>query len=482
MQVKKFTKVLLAALVVALVFSCAAYAGPVKGFKTKYLESPNWEPNTKKAINQMFDAYGKASPNYNPKCPAYAVFDCDNSITVLDVEEQLAIYQLEHLRFAIKPEQMFDILVTGVPDIDKDLGEDWGHQTVRKAANDCAKAYAKLYAKGWVKVDRSQEKNMAKWMATDDWKEFATKARWMYDAVCDVYDAAVGYPWITYWFAGMTPKQVQTLAAESHKFYGNKPAEFWDKITWTSPAGYPSECGQLKIKFNKGVGVTKELKELIACLDYNGIDMWINSASHLDPIKAVPGVFGLKGVDGIVAMTNKIKNGKITNEYDYDFHPQTQGIGKSQTIDKIIRPKYQGHGPIFGAMDSQGDFNFCTEYKDTAVVLIMNRGRKDDAGILSAVAVWQNKNGIDAKKAWEMGDTRYCLQGRKEAGAICLPQCESLLLKKEDKPVLLSAKAEKWLAELESGKSVKEVINGNSKLNGKTDAKGFPMFKGYKSR
>ncbi|MBQ0055401.1 MAG: hypothetical protein KBS54_04565 [Synergistaceae bacterium] len=474
---KRFTKIAVAAMAFVMIFSCVAMAAQVT-----YLKSPYWEPNTKKAINQMFEAYGKTSKGYNPNCKPYAVFDCDNSITVLDVEEQLAIYQLEHLRFAIKPEQMFKVLTAGIPNIDESMGEDWGNLTVRKAANDVCKAYAKLYAKGWVKADRSQEKNMAKWMATDDWKEFAAKARWMYDAICDYFDAAVGYPWITYWFAGMTPKQVQDLAAESHRFYGNKPAEFWDKITWTSPAGYPSECGPLKIKFNKGVGVTAELKELIAALDANGIDMWINSASHLDPIKAVPVVFGLKGVDGIVAMTNKIKNGKLTWEYDYDLHAQTQGLGKSLTIDKCIRPKYKGRGPIFGCMDSQGDFNFCTEYKDTKVVLIMNRGRKDDAGILSAIAVWQNKNGIDAKKAWSMGDTRYCLQGRREAGAVCMPTSYSLLLKKEDKPVLLSAKGEKWLEMLEGGMSPKDLINSETKLKGKKFYDGKPAFAGYKAR
>jgi hypothetical protein len=432
---KKYARVITIALVAVMVLSCAAFAAPktkAKRVKKSYkmakvvkapkklvlLQSPNWEPHAKLVLNQMLTLYGYGGAKHTENPRPYAVFDCDNSITILDVEEQLAIYQLEHLRFAVKPDQMYNVLVTGVPDVNKDLGEDYGHTTVAKVAKDAAAAYAKLYAKGWVKADRSQEKHMSEWMATDDWKEFATKARWLYDAIDDNFDSRVAYPWITYWFAGMTPKQCQALATESHKFYSSLVAKYpsaWKKMKWTSPANYPgSEGGQVTIGFNQGITVTPELKELFAALDADGIDAWINSASYLDVIKPVPGVFGLKGVDGIVAMTNIVEKGKITNKYDYALHDQTQGIGKSTTIVKCIAPKYKGRGPILGVFDSQGDFNFVTEFKDTAVGLCLNRQRKDDAALCAAIAIWQDKNNIDLKKAQAMGDTRYVLQGRNE--------------------------------------------------------------------
>jgi hypothetical protein len=231
---KKYARVITIALVAVMVLSCAAFAAPktkAKRVKKSYkmakvvkapkklvlLQSPNWEPHAKLVLNQMLTLYGYGGAKHTENPRPYAVFDCDNSITILDVEEQLAIYQLEHLRFAVKPDQMYNVLVTGVPDVNKDLGEDYGHTTVAKVAKDAAAAYAKLYAKGWVKADRSQEKHMSEWMATDDWKEFATKARWLYDAIDDNFDSRVAYPWITYWFAGMTPKQCQALATESHR-------------------------------------------------------------------------------------------------------------------------------------------------------------------------------------------------------------------------------------------------------------------------
>lgn len=56
---------------------------------------------------------------------------------------------------------------------------------------------------------------MQKMQAGDDWKEFATKARWLYDAIGDTMDVSVSYPWITYWFTGMTPQQVYGMAHEA---------------------------------------------------------------------------------------------------------------------------------------------------------------------------------------------------------------------------------------------------------------------------
>ena len=59
------------------------------------LQKEGWDPTVRQSINEMFVLYGKGSPNYNPSIRPYAVFDFDNTVSILDVEEQLAIYQLE---------------------------------------------------------------------------------------------------------------------------------------------------------------------------------------------------------------------------------------------------------------------------------------------------------------------------------------------------------------------------------------------------
>ena len=42
---------------------------------------------------------------------SYVVFDFDNTCSIFDVEEQLAIHQLKTMTFAITPEKLPDVLV-----------------------------------------------------------------------------------------------------------------------------------------------------------------------------------------------------------------------------------------------------------------------------------------------------------------------------------------------------------------------------------
>ena len=447
---------------------------------TVMLQREGWDPTVRQSLNEMFVLYGKGSPNYNPSIRPYAVFDFDNTVSILDVEEQLAIYQLEHMRFAVKPEQMYAVLTTGVPDINMDLGKEYNNLTVATVAADAAAAYKRLYAQGYVSPAGVYGEKMQKMQAGDDWKEFATKARWLYDAIGDTMDVSVSYPWITYWFTGMTPQQVYGMAHEAFVHYRKASADpaFWQKRKWQSPAAYKgSKAGQITVSYKQGITVSPEIQELFHALEANGFDAWVCSASFIDVISAAvsPEVFGIEGVDGVLAMTNKEQNGKYINAYDYDFHAQTQGKGKTLSISKLIAPLYRGRGPVFVAFDSQGDFNFVSEYADTAVGLALNRARKDDAGILAAVALYQNQKKLTVAKAVQQGNTRYLLQGRNENGGYLWPRPEVQQLGK-DKPELLSSKAEGWLKKLESGTTVPVLINDAPKLTGK-----LKTYDGYKS-
>lgn len=205
-------------------------SGDVHGFSRWrsgycHVAARGWDPTVRQSLNEMFVLYGKGSPNYNPSIRPYAVFDFDNTVSILDVEEQLAIYQLEHMRFAVKPEQMYAVLTTGVPDINMDLGKEYNNLTVATVAADAAAAYKRLYAQGYVSPAGVYGEKMQKMQAGDDWKEFATKARWLYDAIGDTMDVSVSYPWITYWFTGMTPQQVYGMAHEAFVHYRKASAD-----------------------------------------------------------------------------------------------------------------------------------------------------------------------------------------------------------------------------------------------------------------
>ena len=459
---------------VQAVTSATSVQSSVQGVQ---LESANWDPTVKASINRFLQTYGNQSPTYNPNEKPYAVFDFDNTTSILDMEEQLLIWQLDHLAFAIAPDQMEAVLLTGIPQDKLNLtyganDGDGNPVQIRDAIHDAAATYKVLYNKHLVTVHGSELSDSAKNLP--EYQEFKAKMRWLYDAIGDTMDASVSYPWVTYWFTGMTSDDVYNLAFQCDAYYDN-PAQgqTWSKGFYASPAGMTSKAGAVSVSYKLGVTVTPEIKELYGALAANGIDVWICSASPIDVIRAARDYFKLPGVTGIVAMTNKKDtDGRYINQYDYDLHAQTQGVVKALTISKVIAPKYNSRGPAFAAMDSQGDFNFCTEYKDTKEVLVVNRQRSDDAALTAGIAIWQKRHGVTLDIANTAGDTLYVLQGRDENNGTFWPEDNTLLLGKKNKS-FLSEKGLKAIDDLDKGKTIAQVLQDNTKLKD---------YQGYKTR
>ena len=288
--------------------------------------SANWTGDARQTLQDFLRLYGKGSGSYASNNKPYAVFDFDNTTSILDVEEQLEIWQLEHLAFAIKPEQMETVLLTGIPAAKLNLtygaadGEGRPVQ-IRAAIKDAAQAYDALYKKGYVSTSG---KDLSPTVQKDtDYQDFVAKMRWLYDAIGETMDASVSYPWVTYWFTGMKPQEVYKLACACDKYYGDKSrGQTWNKGKFTSPDR--GAAGSVAVSFKQGITVTPDVKDLYRALDKHGVDTWINSASPLDVVRAAVATFKIPGVDGIVAMTNKLdKNGRYVNAYDYDLHAQT---------------------------------------------------------------------------------------------------------------------------------------------------------------
>jgi phosphoserine phosphatase len=409
------------------------------------LQHSDWNPEVKKALNDMIQA-NKGKPN------KYVVFDFDNTCSIFDVEEQLAVYQLQVMAFdeTVDAAKLKDILAT---ELNKDYFEKPAPASVDYCENpdatyqdwidDIADAFQKLLDKGYKFTPAGlSEEDQAKIQADDDWKEFATKMRAMYDCVFDSESAAVAYPWVLYWFTGMTHEEVYELAYRSHDTYRKVPSTY---ETWTT-AGEGSRIGAVSYEWTSGTQVSENIVELMAALKNNGIDVWVCSASATDPIRAAIDVFGLHDVvTGMLAMTNKY-NGVFENAYDYDTgcawtpvagdptnagwtegtvptKAQTQGKGKVTAIQNVCGPAYNC-GPIAGFMDSTGDYNFCTEFEDLEVVCCFNRASRkvtDGGGVIAEVAVYQADTLYKgAESMYDVartdGDTLYVLQGREENG------------------------------------------------------------------
>ena len=400
-----------------------------------------WNPEVKEALNAMIAKYdGDDAGNKN----RYVVFDFDNTCSIFDVEEQLAVYQLQVMAFAesVNASKLADILATG-------LKKEYFKSPAPASADYCANAdatyqdwidditaaYQKLIDKGYKFTPAGlSEADQARIQADDDWKEFATKMRAMYDCVFDSESADVAYPWVLYWFTGMTHDQVYDLATASHTKY-KKVATTTE--TWET-AGKGSKLGACDYTWTSGTAVSVNIVELMSALKKAGINVWVCSASATDPIRAAIDVFGMHDVvSGMMAMTNKYDE-VFDNAYDYKTgyawmpqsgdrwveattlnatKAQTQGKGKVTAIQNVLGPVYGNHGPIAGFMDSTGDFNFCTEFEDLEVVLCFNRASRkvtDGGGLCAEMAVYEAGNGMTYSTRGD--DTLYLLQGRDETG------------------------------------------------------------------
>ena len=408
--------------------------------KKKQTTRRNWADDVKKAVNDFIDAYGKNSANYNPN--SYVVSDFDNTCSIFDVEEQLAAYQLQVMAFKIEPSALADVLKTDLPDLtatkaDKDYTLVEGAHSYQDWIDDITAAYSYLYTEyGPFTAAGLDTAKQATVQADPQWLEFAAKMRAMYDVVYDNESAAVAYPWVLYWFTNMTEDEVYNLAKASHEKY--KAVET-SEVTWTSPESVSSKVGQVKYKWTSGTQVSQNINEMFEAFQNNGIKVWVCSASATDPIRAAVDVWGLhdKGT-GVLAMTNKLENGKYVNQYDYEAgyawfanadgtwtkgtvptKAQTQGAGKVTAVNNVLGKLY-GCGPLAGFMDSTGDYDFCTVYESLKLVICFNRATRkvtDGGGVIGEMAIYERDTlGYDLAKANAAGDTLYVLQGREENG------------------------------------------------------------------
>ena len=470
--------------------------------KTVLLARNDWAADVKAALNDLMTTYGKygTSPAEKP----YAVFDFDNTSSIFDVEEQLSIYQLSVMAFAIEPNNMKAVLLSDLLDVDRDLTEyGYGKGSLNDWIADITAAYAALWeaygpftAKG-VAADR-----LDGMQADPQWQEFATKMRALYSLVYDAQSSNVAYPWVTYWFAGMTEDEIYDLALKGFNEYKDVDSS---TVTWTSPETLESKAGVVSYEWTSGIQVTENIKELWRALDANGIDVWVCSASATGVIKAAVDTFGLhEYCTGMLGMTNQTDDsGKYIAACDVEngccyyadwdggwtqmtrpTKAQTQGVGKVTAITNAIVPEYGGHGPIAGFMDSTGDFNFCTEFKTLRLVVCFNRANRkvtDGGGLCAELAVYQKDTlGYDLAKANAAGDTLYVLQGRDENGKRTLRSSnKTLLLGQSEETLFKNADNEAQLQKMiDDNMTTKDILNTWS-VKQKANENGFVFDTGF---
>ena len=401
-------------LAIVLIFACLLLC--FIGCKAK---EPNLSGYTKEAqiaIKDFVKLYGHSKN-------AYVVSDFDNTTSIYDITYQCSVYQILTMSFKMTPTELRDSL-------SKYVSED---ETAQKYINDTVYAYEQLLAVYGEFTPAGVSQNQLEELHNNVyWKEFSTKLKSMYLYIETILDDPTACAWILFWYTNMTENEVYELYKRSCLEYKDADTE---SVTWTSPDSITSEMGVVSCSFILGCSVTDSVKNMLAYYHDNGIDTWICSASHVDGVRAAVDAYGLSSyITGVIGMTQKVVDGKLVAEYDYETgypYENKNGVwtkldtpikalpsreGKVTAINNVLVKKYNA-GPLAGFMDASGDFNFCTEFESMKMVICYNRADRkitDGAGLVAIAAMSQKNQKLTLAKANEKGDTYYLLQGRDE--------------------------------------------------------------------
>lgn len=454
--------------------------------ETILLSNEDWAPDVKEGINDLVRLYGNASEKQ------YAVFDFDNTTSIFDITENEMAYQLQTMSFAMTPERLAEALSTGLDTEDAGTA---GYVADIKAS------YGHLYEKfGPFTCEGLSPEIMVSVMEDPYWEELASKAMNMYHYIYKVASPTVCYNWTKYWCCGMTGEQEYELAVRSHRHFSSietTSGQWCGKVE--------SVLGPDPYTYKLGFSVTEPLRELWRTLSANGIDVWVCSASGADAVLAAIDMFGLRPYcSGVLSMTiGHDEEGRYSNFYDYDGRAsipaeegswvkgnlptgaQTCGQGKVTAILNSIAPLYGGKGPVACFMDSTGDFNFCTEFESTKLVVCFNRGDRKitgGGGIVAITAIYERDVlGYDLKKANEAGDILYLLQGRDDNGMRSLRPSNATLTLGSTEEKLFAGPEDYALYDsiCERGLTVKEILETYS-TSFTTDYPGYRSIKDAK--
>lgn len=410
----------------------AAETDPYAKPDPKQMVAGNWAPATRERIQAVIDE--------NANQGRYVCFDLDNTMVINDMGEALLVYQIENLRFALTPDNIEEVITTGITDMKGTIGQTVDGEDVSTEAvvADIVEDYAWLY-ENYEGFSAGGTRDLNYIHASAQYQDFSTKLFFLYYFGGHTYDASVVYPWVGHLFTGMTPGEVHDLATDSHTYWSNYGR--YVEESWTSPVNWPGEAGVVSITYRTGVVFLDEVVDLYQTLRANGIDIYVISGSFVDSIKAASDLFGY-GLedDHIFGMRNVLdSNGKYLNQYNYDWggeglYPQTHSEGKSIAIANFIAPAHNGQGPLMVFGDGNGDWDMMTgwmETGDTVLGVLFNRYRS------TSDRTW--KGATEAVENIGKPDARFVLQGRDENKGCLRPSEKSILLGSDQEVLVRTA-------------------------------------------
>lgn len=388
------------------------------------LDPGKWAPTTHARVEALIRAHGRLSPKYSAARKPYVVFDWDNTSIMNDTEEALFMYQINHLAFALSPEEFAATIVKGVPagNFAADYRNAAGEPVSLAALSaDLAADYAFLHAnyKGF-KGSNSLEEIQA----SDAFVDFRAKLYFLYEAINDSYGPDIGYPWVIYLFGGLSVEQVSALAEESNDF---NLGEALRKVKYTSPKSLPGQAGVVTTAHTHGLRLTPEIAALMNALRAHGIDVYVSSASLEEVVRvfACSPKYGYRVAPENVLGLRLERSGEVFAPEYLKGWPLNWGPGKSIVIRRELVAK-KGYGPLMVLGDSDGDYDMLRDFPETQLGVIVNRLKKGKIGSLCKLGSEQIGR----------SDSRFVLQGREERTGQWTPDEKTLKLGAAEKKLL----------------------------------------------
>lgn len=373
----------------------------------KYFDQGNFEPFVYQRLNEVIDEF-KDDPN------SYVVFDYDNTSIIMDIEDNLNVYLMEHLEYKLTPEVFYKTLTNTHyhEELSKVFDQKYEHATGFNLAEDISKEYEWLYD-NYIAHENRSETLLKEVKETDHYQTFVTKLRMFHKFVNGNLLREPSYGWMTYLFAGHTVEEFRDICK---RCINEMKDRSFEEITFTSAESIPGKSGVVSSTFKSGLTVPEELLNLYEAFKENNITPYIVSASPREYVDIAKDLFGhAVESDNIIAMEFKTNNGVIIPVMDDDM-PITKGLGKTEAIKKYIMPKHDGKEPVAMFGDSIGDYDMMKTFKNTPLCVIFNRHSTDDFKELINLAI----------KQYDFSDARFVLQGRDENKGILLPSQQSI--------------------------------------------------------
>lgn len=323
------------------------------------LPQGGWDSAVYNSLSTLLSENGSGSPDYDPECRPYAVFDFDNTTIINDISMTLMIYQAENLRYAFSPEKAFDAFTAWLPDLDTVMTGPG--LSVREIGNDLAADYVYLRARLDSGSALSEVREMPEYL------DLRAKLMALNEGVENTFDYGTWCLWMPSLFTGMTYDELTALTKESVDYWMSS-GRIWTE-EWKSPDG------KAEVSVQKGLVLPGDRENLYKALRGNGIDVYVCSASLETVVEAMAcsPEYGLcvppENVFGIRLTGERIVGGGFVPGYDQTFMD-----GKVACIRKLIAPRHGGKDPVLVAGDSSGDYQMLTSFEGMKLGLIFDRG------------------------------------------------------------------------------------------------------------